>query len=276
MPRTDCIELSRDLRIPILYEDRSVLAIDKPPGWMLVPVSWQRTQRNLQTALFSSIGAGHFWARSRNIRYLRYIHRLDAETSGVLLLARSPGALRTLGELFETRRMEKIYLAVAVRKPERNTWTCRAALGPDPAEIGRMRADPRGKPAETAFRFLGEAGGQFLIEARPYTGRTHQIRIHLAESGCPLLGDALYGPGEARQGLGLRAVGLAYRDPFTRRPVRIVAPVEPFLSRFGFSSLPWQPRFESESDKPNRPAPGKRGRGSAPSPGKGSGRSGSQ
>ena len=81
--------------IPILYEDRSVLAIDKPIGWMLVPFTWQRTSRNLQAALTSSIAAGHFWARSRGLTALQHVHRLDAETSGVLLFCKSSGGLRT-------------------------------------------------------------------------------------------------------------------------------------------------------------------------------------
>ena len=110
MAKSDAIELPTGERIPILYEDRSVLAIDKPRGWMLVPFSWQKTDRNLQAAIASSIAARDFWARSRNLKYLRSIHRLDADTSGVLLFARSPGATRTYGELFESRKMEKVYL----------------------------------------------------------------------------------------------------------------------------------------------------------------------
>src|SRR6478735_5246771 len=99
--------------MPILYEDRAVLAIDKPRNWMLVPFNWQRTNRNLQAAIVSSIAAGDFWARSRGLKFLRHIHRLDADTSGVLLLARSQGALDTMGRLFESRQMHKTYLAVA-------------------------------------------------------------------------------------------------------------------------------------------------------------------
>lgn len=106
------IELADGTRIPILYEDRSVLAIDKPPGWMLAPTSWDRTERNLQRALESSVAAGDFWARSRNLKYSRFVHRLDAETSGVLLLAKSVGTLKAFQRLFETRRMKKVYLAV--------------------------------------------------------------------------------------------------------------------------------------------------------------------
>jgi 23S rRNA pseudouridine1911/1915/1917 synthase len=228
------IEFSRRDRIPILYEDRSILAIDKPPGWMLVPVTWQKTNRNLQAALLSSIAARDFWARSRNIKFLRYIHRLDAETSGILLFAKSMGALETFGDLFETRQMEKVYLAVTSTEPKQPAWTCRLSIAPDPKKIGRMIADTHGKPAETEFRLVASAGGKFLIEARPYTGRTHQIRIHLAESGSPVIGDELYGRGEKIE-MGLRAVKLGYHDPFTRKPVTIRAPVEGFLRTHGFA-----------------------------------------
>ena len=82
MAKPDYIELGRDLCIPILYEDRSVLAIDKPAGWMLAPNTWDRTGRNLQLALESSVREGEYWARSRNLKFLRFLHRLDADTSG--------------------------------------------------------------------------------------------------------------------------------------------------------------------------------------------------
>ena len=101
MPRTDYIELTTGTRFDILYEDRSLIAIDKPAGWMLVPFNWQQTGLNLQAAIGSALGARLFWARSRNLKYLHHIHRLDAETTGILLLAKSPGALRSLGQLFE-------------------------------------------------------------------------------------------------------------------------------------------------------------------------------
>src|SRR6185369_974113 len=155
MAKPDHIELPTGDRIPILYEDRSVLAIDKPRGWMLVPFSWQKTNRNLQAALTSSIAAGDFWARSRNLRFIRFIHRLDAETTGILLLGKSQGAVKTYGALFEGRQMEKRYLAVVSGMPKQKEWTCRLRLAPHPAEHGKMRVDQRhGKDAETSFRLL--------------------------------------------------------------------------------------------------------------------------
>ena len=97
MAKPNCIELPDCEPFPILYEDRSVIAIDKPRGWMLLPVSWQNTGHNLQAAINSSIEARDFWARSRGLKFLRYVHRLDADTSGVLLLlqkSRGVGVVR--------------------------------------------------------------------------------------------------------------------------------------------------------------------------------------
>jgi len=257
LSKTNCIILPGAEPIPILFEDRSVLAIDKPRGWMLVPFSWQKTNRNLQAAIVSSIAAGDFWARSRGLKFLRFVHRLDAETTGVMLFAKSPGAVESYSALFESRRMEKTYLAVVAGEPGKDEWKCRLKLGPDTRQVGRQRVDAQnGKEAETHFRVLATSSrstqaadsikqtaskvGRLspattaLVECRPLTGRTHQIRIHLAESGCPIVGDELYGKSAGGRPLGLRAIRLAYVDPFTRRGVEIRAPASGFCHEFGF------------------------------------------
>jgi len=272
--KPNSIELPGVDPIAILYEDRSVLAIDKPRGWMLVPFSWQKTQRNLQAAIVSSIAAGDFWARSRGLKFLRFVHRLDADTSGVMLFAKSQGAVESYSELFESRQMEKTYLAAVHGEPRQKEWTCRLSLAPDPKRIGRIIVDAQeGKEAETSFQLLqtidrsagvtravalhtiratkpasatpprpaatGTLARRSLIEAHPYTGRTHQIRVHLAESGCPCVGDMFYGKPDKCE-LGLRAVRLAYSDPFTRKRIEVRAPVDGFCREYGFDIPPRQ------------------------------------
>ncbi len=236
MAKPNEITFASTERMAILYEDRSVLAVDKPRGWMLAPSSWLNTRRNLQVALECSIRAGDFWARSRQLKYLRFVHRLDADTTGVLVLAKSPGALASMSSLFESRRVEKRYWAVVEGEPAPAEWTCRMRIAPDPKAASRMKLDEaRGKPAETRFRVLEVRNRLALVEAQPLTGRTHQLRLHLAAAGHSVLGDELYGPTEGRRWpLALRAVRLDYTDPFRHRRVQIRAPVEEFLREYRF------------------------------------------
>lgn len=235
MSKPNFIELPGCEPIPILHEDRSVIAIDKPRGWMLVPYSWQNTSWNLQAVINSSIAAGDFWARSRGLKFLRHIHRLDADTSGILLFAKSPGAVETFSDLFESRKMEKTYLAVVFGLPKQTEWMCELKLAPDRQRFHKMKVDSRhGKDARTHFKILETRGKFSLIEAKPVTGRTHQIRVHLAESGAPVVSDELYGKPERNFQLGLRAVRLAFVNPFTKKRVEIHAPTEKFLKEYGF------------------------------------------
>jgi 23S rRNA pseudouridine1911/1915/1917 synthase len=259
MAKPNYIELPFCDPISILYEDRSVLAIDKPRGWLLVPVNWQNTNRNLQAAINSSISAGDYWSRSRNLKFLRYVHRLDTDTSGVMLFAKSMGAVEAFGDLFESRRMEKNYLAIVEGVPRETEWTCTLPLAPDPRTVGRMIIDTQeGKESETRFRLLQKKEKISLVEAHPLTGRTHQIRVHLAQSGCPIVSDELYGRVDPRMQLGLRAVKLAYVDPFTRRRVEVRAPIEEFMSEYGFTpSLAQQAKKPASMVPPPAAPPGK-------------------
>ena len=266
MAKPAAIELPGCEPIPILYEDRTVIAIDKPRGWMLIPHTWQKTDLNLQAAISSSIAARDHWSASRGLKFLRFVHRLDADTSGILLFARSLGAMEQFGDLFEDRRMEKTYLAVTVGEPREQEWLCQFKLGADPKRFGRQRVDFRdGKTAETFFKVLARRDRFNLVECKPVTGRTHQIRVHLAESGMPIVGDELYGREERGYELGLRAIRLAYADPFTRRRVDIRAPVDWFLKEYGFAGVEI-PALVPAAKPPTRPVAPLKPKPAAPMP----------
>ena len=236
--KPDCFELHDGSIVNILYEDRGVLAIDKPAGWMLGPDDGDHVDRSLHRALVDSIEAGDWWARSRNLKFLRFVHRLDAPTTGVLLFSKSQGAMPALSRVFAERTVKKAYLAVTDGVPRLGEWVCREPLGPDLVEHGKHRVDhgPEGKPAETGFRVLGSREGRALVLALPITGRTHQIRLHLAHAGCPVAGDILYGRKDFH-GLALRAFRLEYPDPFLHRQTLIIAPTEGFCRRYGYDPL---------------------------------------
>lgn len=229
------IELPNGVLIPIVYEDHAVLAIDKPAGWMCAPTSWQKTGRNLQAALESSVNHGDYWSKSRNLRFLRFIHRLDADTSGILLLAKSAGALEALSELFQTRKVEKVYLTAVEGEVDADEWVSEESIGPALGRKGVMKVEGAGGDAETRFKVLQRNNGRSLIEARPLTGRTHQIRVHLQAAGHPVLHDPIYGKAsEKKVKLALRATKLVYRDPFRKKQVCVKAKVAKFISDHGF------------------------------------------
>lgn len=267
-------ELPDGTIVDILYEDRGVLAIDKPAGWMLGPDDGEHADRGLHRALVDAIETGEWWARSRNLKFLRFVHRLDAPTTGVLLFSKSQGAMPALSRVFSERTVKKAYLAVTDGIPRLGEWVCREPLGPDPAEHGKHRVDhgPEGKQAETAFRVLGSREGRALVLALPVTGRTHQIRLHLAHAGCPVAGDILYGRRDFH-GLALRSFRLEYPDPFLKRTTTIIAPTEAFCRRYGYDPLLVPEALRTRLKRPpvpagtvpaGKPANGKAAAGSAP------------
>ena len=186
----------------ILFEDEDLLVVDKPAGL-----------NTHAPAAFAGEGI-YDWLRQREPRWagLAIIHRLDKETSGVLVFGKTPLANRSLTEQFTQRTVRKKYLLLTDRTVKAESLTATSTL----VRVGEkyLSRPPHagGERAETRFRVVGLERGQTLVEAEPVTGRTHQIRVHAAEHGFPILGDTLYG-GAAWPRVCLRAHTLTLRHP---------------------------------------------------------------
>lgn len=166
------------------------------------------------------------------------VHRLDAGTSGVVVFAKTLRAYRALRALFESHAgIEKTYLAVLHGTPKPATGSIERPIGRKPWDPKRMAVDvPDAKPARTRWEVLARHGGLSLVAFTIETGRTHQIRVHAAALGHPIVGDALYGDAARDRALACRptrpllhAARLAFVHPFTRRPLVLSAPPPPDL-----------------------------------------------
>lgn len=175
------------MTIPILYEDDDILAVSKPEGLAAIP-----ERRGQGRSLFEVL------CEQRGER-LYIVHRIDKDTSGLILFARNAAMHRFLNRQFETRQVEKTYLALVHGAVGEDTGTIDAPLRQFGS--GRVAVDPeRGKTSTTEFRVAQRFPSHTLIEARPRTGRRHQIRVHLYHLGHPISGDPLYGDEAGRRG----------------------------------------------------------------------------
>ena len=180
--------------IHVLFEDEHLLALDKPAGLLLSPDHLAPERPSLMELLHAGITDQKPWARERNLDYLSNAHRLDFETSGVILLAKNKAALVALADLFGTEKPVRKYAALAWGNPLAAKFEVDAALAPHPLKIGQMRVDPReGKRAKTEFELLEQFSDWSLLRCSLLTERTHQIRVHLKHAGFPVVGDELYG-----------------------------------------------------------------------------------
>jgi 23S rRNA pseudouridine1911/1915/1917 synthase len=206
----------------ILHDDADLVALAKPAGLVVHPVGRIRVNTLIQ---------GLHWLYHHGPRRdgstPRICHRLDRDTSGVMVLAKNPAARTVLAERFERHDLEKDYLAVLEGRLEREEGTIEEPIGPDPdAPIALMMTTrPDGLPARTDFRVEERLDGATLVRFRIHTGRQHQIRVHAARAlGHPVWGDALYGrEAEVRQAL--HAARLALDHPGHGERLELLAPL---------------------------------------------------
>lgn len=235
-----------DIPLEVLYEDASLAVINKPPGMVVHPGkgNWSGT---LTAALqfhfdrLSSVGGP-----SRP----GIVHRLDRDTSGVLVVAKHDRAHQALARQFEERTVSKEYFAIVAGRPDRDRDTIDLPIGLHPHQREKMairRGDPASRPAQSFYEVIQRFQGFASVTIRPKTGRTHQIRVHLASIGCPVLCDRAYG-GRARITRGelcrraeddavlldrqaLHASRLSFAHPDTGQPLDFSAPLPDDLQR---------------------------------------------
>ncbi|MDR1352038.1 MAG: RNA pseudouridine synthase [Treponema sp.] len=171
----------------VVFEDRRLIAVNKASGLSVGGDRWDEGQERLDRLLEK--GGGRVFT----------VHRIDRDTSGLVLFAKDEATHRELSLAFEKRLVKKEYLAVVHGRPSWSETACDLPLVPDGDKMHRTIIDKyRGKSSLTRFRLLLSAGNYSLLEARPETGRTHQIRVHLAALGCPVVCDPLYGRSAGR------------------------------------------------------------------------------
>ena len=202
----------------LLYRDALMLVIDKPAGLPVHP-----GPKGGET-LFHHLDALRFGLPRRP----EAAHRLDKDTSGCLVLGRHPKAIARLNELFRKNEVDKVYWAVVEGGPQADEGEIDLPLAPKSPERGWwMKVDPKGQPSLTKWTVLGRGDGLTLLELRPITGRTHQLRVHCAAMNFPILGDPIYGTAPRFGGPGLHLHARSITVPLypKKPPITVEAPV---------------------------------------------------
>lgn len=180
--------------IPVLFEDEHLLALNKPGGLSTSPDRDDPQRPNLSKLLHTGIAELKPWAQQRGLGYLRIAHRLDVDTTGVILLAKSKMVLVQLANSFSSEKPVKKYVALARGTPPEDRIEIDVPLAPHPAKAGLMHVDSkRGKHSHTSVQVLERFSGYALLRCEPLIARPHQIQAHLRHIGLPIAGDSLYG-----------------------------------------------------------------------------------
>lgn len=180
--------------IPVLFEDAHLLALDKPAGLHTSPDRNDLERPSLMQLLHASIAAGKPWAAERGLTYLANAHRLEAEVSGILLLAKTKPVLGALADHFGSEQSGLRFVALVQGAPREARFEIGAKLAPNPLRPGLLRVDPRhGKRSRTVVTVTEGFRGYTLLDCQPLPPRPHQVRAHLQNMGLRVVGDAPYG-----------------------------------------------------------------------------------
>jgi len=211
---------AQDIPLQILHEDKFLMVLNKPAGLVTHPGAGNREGTVANAVLHHCGDVPVAGGTDRP----GIVHRLDKETSGCLVVAKTEPVQRALSAMFADRAVEKTYLAMVEGKPRHPHGAIDAKIGRHPVHRQKMAIAERGRDAFTAYRVLGSEGSLALIECKPRTGRTHQIRVHLKHLGHPVAGDPVYGRrGKFERHL-LHAWKLAFVHPGTGKRVEFTAP----------------------------------------------------
>jgi 23S rRNA pseudouridine1911/1915/1917 synthase len=231
LPDAPTAPAAEDVPVAVVYEDEQLLVVSKPAGLVVHPAPGHASGTLVNALLARAEGPAGGAGDRPGI-----VHRLDAGTSGLMLVAKSEEMHARLVEMMSAREVERTYLALVEGKPSSPSGTIDAPVGRSRRQRKKMAVVAGGREAVTTFRVLSSGAETSLLEVKPRTGRTHQIRVHLAEIGHPVVGDPVYGADRKlarRLGLDrpfLHAARLAFTHPATGERVDLEDPLPPDLA----------------------------------------------
>lgn len=215
------VALAQNIPLDVLHEDASILVLNKPAGLVVHPGAGNADGTLVNALLFHCAGLSIIGGVERP----GIVHRLDKETSGCLLIAKSDSAHRSLSGQFADRLVQKTYLALVEGVPRMPHGKIDAAISRHAVHRQKMAVSDRGRSAMTGYRVLASSNGKALLECQPRTGRTHQIRVHLKHLGHPIVGDPLYGRRGANTRHFLHAWKICFAHPDTGKALEFCAPL---------------------------------------------------